>query len=72
MRTTGFHVQHRCLYFNESAVVKCASETSDDRMSDSKHSARLFIADEVCVSLAISGIGVGETMPFVGKRTHGF
>ena len=41
-------------------------------MTYSEHATRFFVANEICVSLAIASVGVGEAMPFVWHRAHGF
>ena len=68
MCTACFHMQHGGFYFGELATMKRATETGDDFVANRKHAAGFFVADEVCIALAVTGIGIGEAVPFVGKR----
>ena len=69
--TAGFHVQHWRFHFDELIVVQCLSETGDCCVTDLECATRLFVDDEVGVTLAITRIDVGEAVPFVGHWAHG-
>ena len=72
MCSAGFYMQHRCFYFNKATIVERASETGNHCMSNFKHATRFLVADEVCIALAITSIGVGESMPFIRHRANCF
>ena len=72
MSTADFHVQNRGFHFDELVVVQRLSKAGNRCVTDLERATSLFIDNEVCVSLAISSVDIGETVPFVWHWSHGF
>ena len=70
--TACFHVQNWCFHFDELVVVQRFAETGNRGVTNLKCAACLFVDDQVGVSLAIASINIGESVPLIGQRSHGF
>ncbi|CAB4898651.1 unannotated protein [freshwater metagenome] len=70
VRSAGLHVQHRCLHLDVAVAVQGAPEAGDDRVAYLEGPAGFFVHDEVGVTLAVAGVGVGEALPLVGHGSQ--
>ena len=72
VRTTCFSVQNWGLYFNKTFCRQCFAKRRNDGVANGKGTASFIVRNEVGIALAVASVGVGETVPFVGKRAHCF
>ena len=69
---TRFSVQNWCFYFNETFRRQCFAERRNNGVANRKGATRFIVRNEVGIALAVTSVGVGETVPFVGKRAYCF
>ena len=72
VRTACFSVQNWCFYFNETFCRQRFAERRNNGVANSKGTACFVVGNKVGVALAVTSVGVGETVPFVGQWPHCF
>ena len=65
-----FHVQHWSFHFNELVVVQRLAETGNGGVTNFESASCLFVNNQVGVSLAVTRVYVGKSVPFVGKWSY--
>ena len=59
--------QHRCLHFHEVSRIQEVTDLLDDLGSLDKGLPGLCVHDQVHISLAITGVGIGQSVEFLGQ-----
>ena len=59
------------LDFEEAALVEEAADVGDEAGAGAEGVAHFFVGDEVEVTLAVAGLGVGEAVIFLGEGVEG-
>ena len=72
VRSACFSVQNWCFYFNETFCRQCFAERRNNGVANGKGTACFIVRNEVGIALAVASVGVGEAVPFVGKRAYCF
>ena len=66
----GDHLQHRGFGFHKVFLHQEVTDTGHDLGANLERLARIFIDDQVHITLAVFGLGVGQALVLLGQRTQ--
>src|ERR1700730_3045094 len=64
----GYRLHHRRFHLDKTPIMEKLSDLAENSTPDQKCPARFRICDQVEVTLAISNLDIGHSMPFIGQR----
>src|SRR5574344_491815 len=64
----GICHQHRCLHFQEVLTVEIAADGTDDLRTLYKGLTDILVHDQICITLSVTDIGIGQSVPFFRQR----
>ena len=66
------HLHHRSFHFHKVAAHHELANAGHDLRTNFEGVARLFVGDQIKVTLTVTGFLIGQAVKFVRQRTQGF